>query len=346
MAGPGRAERLRDECGSWQMVGHGTKFSRKKDQAIAALLTQPSVAEAARVAGIGPQTLGRWMKVPEFDAAYRAAKRAVFGQAIARLQQASGTAVTTLLKVMFDGDLPAAARLTAQKGWAYDEHGMALSDEKAFTGVWEKIDKEIPLAPLLTAAEVVLRHAKAANEIEDIQPRLSELERATEASKAEASRLPAGERGSSPPAGHGAKFSRKKEEAIIQLLTQRSVEEAARVTGVGTQTLYRWIRHPEFDAAYREARRAAFGQASARMQQASSAAVSTILRIMRDPLAPASTRVRAADLALSHGKAAIEEDIEARLSGLGYAAEVAQAVLHGDRRNFSEIAREPPTVAA
>jgi transposase-like protein len=303
-----RAEPWRDDCRRWQMVSHGAKLSRNMDAAIAALLAQPSVAEAARVIGIRPQTLSRWMKVPEFDAAYRAAQRAVLGRAIARLQQASGSAVTTLLKVMFDADATKAARLAA--------------------------------------AEVVLRHAKAANEIEDIQSRLSALARDTEASHGETAGLPANERGSSPIAGHGARLSRKKEEAISQLLTQRSVDEAARVTGVGTQTLYRWIRQPQFEAAYRAARRAAFGQASARLQQASGAAVSTILQILRDPFTPASTRVRAADLALSHGKAAIEEDIVARLSELGYATETAQAILYGDRRSFNVIARKPPKLAA
>ena len=39
--------------------------------------------------------------------------------------------------------------------------------------------------------------------------------------------------------GHGAKFTRKKEEAIAALLTQRNVEEAARSAGIGTQTLLR-----------------------------------------------------------------------------------------------------------
>jgi hypothetical protein len=308
MAGQGRAERWRDECRRWQMVGHGAKLSRKMDTAIAALLAQPSVAEAARVAGVRPQTLSRWMKIPEFDTAYRAAQRAVLGRAIARLQQASGAAVTALLKVMFDADAPKAARLAA--------------------------------------AEVVLRHAKAANEIEDIQSRLSALARDTEASHGENAGAPANDLGSSPIAGHGAKFSRKKEEAITQLLTQRSVDEAARVTGIGTQTLYRWMRHPEFEAAYRAAIRAAFGQASARLQQASGAAVSTILQILRDPFTPASTRVRAADLALSHGKAAIEQDIVERLSELGYATETAQAILYGDRRSFNMIAPKPPKLAA
>ena len=70
--------------------------------------------------------------------------------------------------------------------------------------------------------------------------------------------------------GHGSKFGRKKEEAIAALLTQRNVEEAARVAGIGTQTLIRWLKIPEFQAAYREARRAAVSQSNARLQQASS----------------------------------------------------------------------------
>jgi hypothetical protein len=77
--------------------------------------------------------------------------------------------------------------------------------------------------------------------------------------------------------GHGAKFGRKKEEAIVALLTQRNIEEAAKSIGIGTQTLLRWLKVPEFEKAYREARRAAFGQATARLQQSTSAAVSTLL---------------------------------------------------------------------
>ena len=42
--------------------------------------------------------------------------------------------------------------------------------------------------------------------------------------------------------GHGSKFGRKKEAAIAALLTQRNIEEAARVAGIGTQTLHRWLR--------------------------------------------------------------------------------------------------------
>jgi hypothetical protein len=125
--------------------------------------------------------------------------------------------------------------------------------------------------------------------------------------------------------GHGAKFGRKKEEAIAALLSQRTVEEAAKSIGIGAKTLMRWLKVPEFQAAYREARRQAFGQCVARLQQASSAAVTTLLKIMVDPNAPASSRVRAADSVLDHAAKAIEiEDIEARVRELEKAAEIAK----------------------
>lgn len=125
--------------------------------------------------------------------------------------------------------------------------------------------------------------------------------------------------------GHGAKFGRKKEEAIVALLVQRNIEEAAKSTGVSTQTLVRWMKSPEFQTAWREARRAAFGQSIARLQQAYSAAVSTLLKIMVDSKAPASTRVRAADCVLDHAKHATEiEDVEVRVAALEQAAELSK----------------------
>jgi hypothetical protein len=117
--------------------------------------------------------------------------------------------------------------------------------------------------------------------------------------------------------GHGAKFGRKKEEAIVALLTQRNLDEAAKSIGVAPNTLLRWQKLPEFQTAFREARRNAFAQSIARLQQASSAAVSVLVKIMIDPNAPHSTRVRAADSVLDHAAKAIEiEDIDVRVSAL------------------------------
>jgi len=101
------------------------------------------------------------------------------------------------------------------------------------------------------------------------------------------------------------------------LLTQRNVEEAARAAGIGTRTLLRWLKLPEFQAAYRQARREAFGQAVARLQQGASAAATTLLKTMIDPATPASVRVRAAECVMNQGTKAIEiEDIEARLAAI------------------------------
>src|SRR5260370_11480717 len=126
-------------------------------------------------------------------------------------------------------------------------------------------------------------------------------------------------------AGHGSKFGHKKEEAITALLSQRNVEEAARVAGMGTRTLMRWLQIPEFQAAYRKARRDAFSQLIGRLQQASSAAVSTLLKVMVDPTTPASSRIRAAHCVLDHAVKGIElEDIETRLCEPERAAESSQ----------------------
>ena len=121
--------------------------------------------------------------------------------------------------------------------------------------------------------------------------------------------------------GHGTKFGRKKEEANAALLTQRNIEEAAKAVGIGANTLPRWLKVPEFQTAYREARRAAFGQAVARLQQGTSAAATTLLKTMIDPGTPASVRVRAAEAIFNHAAKGIEiEDIEARVAALETAA--------------------------
>ena len=124
----------------------------------------------------------------------------------------------------------------------------------------------------------------------------------------------------------GGKFPRKKEAAIIALLTHRSIEEAAKSIGIGTQTMLRWMKIPEFQAAYRAAKREAFGQSIARMHYLTSAAVSTLGKIMLDPATPPATRVRAADSILDHTAKAIEtEDIDARVAALEQAAEASKS---------------------
>ena len=124
------------------MTGHGAKFARKMEAAISALLTRPSIEDAARVAGVAEKTLRRWMQDPEFNARYLRARRDGVYQSVARMQQATGAAGVTILKLMTDQNVPPSVRLRA--------------------------------------AEAVFVHAIKGIELEDIEGRISALESATE----------------------------------------------------------------------------------------------------------------------------------------------------------------------
>ena len=125
-------------------------------------------------------------------------------------------------------------------------------------------------------------------------------------------------------AGHGAKSDRKRDEAIEALLSHRNVEEAARAVGIGANTLRSWMKQPEFDAAYREARRLVSSQAFARLQQGLPAAISTLFKVMLDPSTPAAAKVRAISVALEYAAKAIDEDTQARLTALEQAVEATK----------------------
>src|ERR1039458_3596674 len=127
------------------MKDDSSKLSPKQKEAIAALLSQRNTEEAARVAGVGARTLYRWMKEPEFERAYQDAMRTAFRQSIARLQQMTGPAVSTLGRIMADPTAPAASRVRA--------------------------------------SHCILERASEALEIEQLHARVAELECAAEASQ-------------------------------------------------------------------------------------------------------------------------------------------------------------------
>jgi hypothetical protein len=124
------------------MKGHGTQFGRKKEAAIAALLTARNIEEAAKTVGIAPNTLLNWMKVPEFQTEYREARRAAY----------------------FSGGSPAPAGRHSRGN--DPAQGDARPDHTSFREV--------------RAAECVMNHSSKAIEIEDVEFRVAELERAAE----------------------------------------------------------------------------------------------------------------------------------------------------------------------
>jgi hypothetical protein len=80
-----------------------------------ALLSEPTIEAAAKTAKVGERTLYTWLKDPAFCAAYREARAEAVSRSVARLQQASGEAVTTLQDVMKDAEAPAPSRVAAAK---------------------------------------------------------------------------------------------------------------------------------------------------------------------------------------------------------------------------------------
>jgi hypothetical protein len=98
-----------------KMADFGGKAERKFDVAIAALLTEPSLREAAVKAGVSERTLFRWQQHPVFRERFAAARRETVRQAVAQLQAVSSKAVETLEAVMVDPEAPASARVAAAR---------------------------------------------------------------------------------------------------------------------------------------------------------------------------------------------------------------------------------------
>jgi len=55
-------------------VGHGSEMATKREEAIVALVTNPTITDAAASIGIEAETLHRWLQEPDFQAAYEKAK--------------------------------------------------------------------------------------------------------------------------------------------------------------------------------------------------------------------------------------------------------------------------------
>jgi len=117
--------------------------------------------------------------------------------------------------------------------------------------------------------------------------------------------------------GHGEKLTRKKEQAIVALLSHASIPDAARSIGIAEVTLWRWLQRQDFRAEYQKARREAVGRAIDHVQRAAAGAVETLEAVMGDREAPASSRVSAAKTVLDAALKAVElEDIQERLEAV------------------------------
>jgi len=94
-------------------TGPDSPLSAKQEEALVALLNEPTVNKAALLAGVGERTLYRWLDEPGFSRAYRTARRQAFNHAISLTQRYAAAAVQTLAKVMADPKAGPSAKVAA-----------------------------------------------------------------------------------------------------------------------------------------------------------------------------------------------------------------------------------------
>ena len=101
-------------------------MTARQQKALAALLTSPSKAAAAKAAGISPRTLRDYLADPEFQTAYRDAFGNMVEDATRQAQQAISPALSTLREIVEDREEDAQARISAAR--AILSHSVKLTE--------------------------------------------------------------------------------------------------------------------------------------------------------------------------------------------------------------------------
>ncbi len=101
--------------------GHGAKSQATRERAVLALLSEKTVTDAAKKAGVDESTLRRWLSQDEaFQAEYAAARNAAYQAGIHRAQALTGRAMDTLEELLGETKHPnvrlGAARTVAEIG--------------------------------------------------------------------------------------------------------------------------------------------------------------------------------------------------------------------------------------
>ena len=100
----------------------------RKQKALAALMASPTVAQAAKVAGISERTMYRYMDDDEFATAYKDAMKRISDETAARLIRSMGPAVNTLDEIAKDGRASPHARVQAANSIL--SHGMRALERR------------------------------------------------------------------------------------------------------------------------------------------------------------------------------------------------------------------------
>lgn len=112
-------------------------------------------------------------------------------------------------------------------------------------------------------------------------------------------------------------LSSGQQRAIVALLSERTVAEAAEQARVGERTIWRWLADPAFKAALVTAEGEMIDVATRRLLALQAGAIEMVERIMLDEAAGAHVRLRAAQALIDYLLKLRElRNIEARLARL------------------------------
>jgi hypothetical protein len=130
----------------------------------------------------------------------------------------------------------------------------------------------------------------------------------------------------------GQRLSRNQEKAIAALLSEASIQAAARCAKVSERTLTYWLKQPAFAREYRSARQQVVEHAITLLQRVTSLAVATLHRNLS--CGKAATEVAAAGKILEHSLGAVELfDLAQRVAELEQLVQ-AQGAGHENRNAF------------
>lgn len=125
------------------------------------------------------------------------------------------------------------------------------------------------------------------------------------------------------------KLPGRQEKALSALLSNPSVREAAKASGMAERTLFRYLRDPTFSERVREARRGLMDNLQTRLQAKAEGAAKILSDIAEDEGKPASVRVAAARIIIESALKSHEQtELIERLNAL----EQAQAAQKGAGR--------------
>lgn len=93
----------------------GENYSLKREKALTALMTNPTIKGAAEECGIAEKTLHAWLNEEDFASKVKAAQEEVTRHAIGRILLSIGRSIETLEDIMQDATNNASPRVAAAR---------------------------------------------------------------------------------------------------------------------------------------------------------------------------------------------------------------------------------------